>query len=117
MRFLVDAQLPFRLAQYLQQMGVEAVHTTALPLANRTPDSELKRLSVEGSCVVVTKDSDFVDNLLLHDNVYKLLLVSTGNISNNELIALFQERWQVISEALGEARFVELTVSGLVVHW
>lgn len=117
MRFLVDAQLPFRLAHHLQQMGVEVVHTSILPLANRTPDSEIKRLSVEQSRVVVTKDSDFVDNLLLHGNVYKLLLVNTGNISNNELIALFQAHWQEIREVLIEARFVELAVSGLVIHW
>lgn len=77
MKLLVDAQLPIRLANHLRQMGVEALHTSELPLRNRTPDAEIKRL---------TKDGDFVDNLLLHQNLYKLLLVATGNITNSALI-------------------------------
>lgn len=47
-----------------------------MPLGNRTPDEAIKQVSVLQEYVVVTKDSDFVDNLLLHGNVYKLLLVS-----------------------------------------
>lgn len=67
--------------------------------------------------MVVTKDSDFIDNLLLHGNVYKLLLVSTGNITNNELIHLFSTHLHMMIDALSGARFVELTRVGLVVHW
>jgi len=40
MKFLVDAQLPRRLAYRLQDAGHDAVHTLDLPLANRTPDGE-----------------------------------------------------------------------------
>lgn len=39
MKFLVDAQLPRRLAQSLIEAGFEAIHTLDLPLGNRTPDS------------------------------------------------------------------------------
>jgi predicted nuclease of predicted toxin-antitoxin system len=35
MKFLVDAQLPRRLAQWLQAEGHEAVHTRDLPKGNR----------------------------------------------------------------------------------
>ncbi|MCB1127210.1 MAG: DUF5615 family PIN-like protein [Verrucomicrobiae bacterium] len=41
MRFLVDAQLPRRLAVWLQERGHEAIHTLDLAQQNRTADSSL----------------------------------------------------------------------------
>ena len=117
MKRLVDAQLPIRLANHLRQMGVEALHTSELPLRNRTPDAEIKHLSITQEYVIVTKDGDFVDNLLLHQNLYKLLLVATGNISNSELIELFTLHWQEIVDGLLQARFVELSRERIIVHW
>lgn len=40
MRFLVDAQLPKRLAIWLAGAGHDAVHTLDLPHTNRTLDDE-----------------------------------------------------------------------------
>ena len=37
MEFLVDAQLPWRLARWLQSEGHDAVHTRDLPQGNRRP--------------------------------------------------------------------------------
>jgi predicted nuclease of predicted toxin-antitoxin system len=39
MKFLVDAQLPRRLAALLQQAGHDTIHTLDLPLGNRTTDT------------------------------------------------------------------------------
>jgi hypothetical protein len=44
------------------------------------------------------------------------LIVSTGNVSNRDLIALFDANLATIVEALEEARFVELGPVGLIVH-
>ncbi len=38
---------------------------------------------------VVSKDSEFLDNYILDGSPRKLLLVSTGNIKNQNLIRLF----------------------------
>jgi predicted nuclease of predicted toxin-antitoxin system len=38
MKFLIDAQLPRRLANQFQQAGLEATHTLELPDGNRTTD-------------------------------------------------------------------------------
>ena len=65
MKFLIDAQLPRRLATHLRQAGFEATHTLDLPDANRTTDSTLITLSMTSQAVVVTKDSDFVESFLL----------------------------------------------------
>ena len=41
MKFLVDAQLPRRFANWLNEAGHDALHTLDLPRKNSTPDSEL----------------------------------------------------------------------------
>ncbi len=45
MKFLVDAQLPRRLARMLREAGHEAVHTLDLPHGNRTSDAVINDLS------------------------------------------------------------------------
>ena len=41
MKFLVDAQLPIRLARLLQMSGYDVIHTRDLPGQNATTDSEI----------------------------------------------------------------------------
>ncbi len=79
MRFLVDAQLPRRLIYRLREAGHDAVHTLDLTGGNRTVDGEINRLSVAEERIVVSKDADFVDSLLLRGVPHKLLLISTGH--------------------------------------
>ena len=57
MKFLIDAQLPRRLATQLQRAGLEATHTLELPDGNRTTDRALISLSLADQAVLVTKDS------------------------------------------------------------
>jgi predicted nuclease of predicted toxin-antitoxin system len=41
----------------------------------------LQRISMQQERIVVTKDRDFLDSFLLRQQPYKLLLVTTGNIT------------------------------------
>lgn len=116
MKFLVDAQLPHRLAELLWVAGHEVVHTLDLPLGNRTPDSTINEMSLVGNMVVITKDNDFVISFRLKRQPYKLLLISTGNIRNSDLESLFSRNLDAIVEALSEHSFVELDRSSLIVH-
>ena len=85
MKFLVDAQLPVRLARFLQASGYDTLHTRDLPQQNATSDTAINDISIEQGRVVVTKDTDFVDSFMTIQKPLKLLLVSTGNIRNSEL--------------------------------
>jgi hypothetical protein len=58
--------------------------TVELTKANRTPDRETSIATLENR-VIVTKDEDFVTGYLLRGAPPKLLLISTGNISNDAL--------------------------------
>src|SRR2546423_15497784 len=116
MKFLIDAQLPRRLALSLQQAGFEATHTLDLPNGNRTTDQALITLSLSAQAIVITKDSDFVQSFLLRREPWKLLLVSTGNINNDQLINLFRLNIRQLAEAFGSFDFIELNRTSLICH-
>ncbi|MGH9753459.1 MAG: DUF5615 family PIN-like protein [Blastocatellia bacterium] len=116
MKFLVDAQLPRRLSALLEQAGHDAIHTLDLPLGNRTTDTIINQLSLNEQRIVVTKDADFVDSFLLRQEPWKLLLVSTGNIRNAELIALFLANIEKIAEGFDAFDFIEINQTELIFH-
>ncbi|ADH65320.1 hypothetical protein Mesil_3520 (plasmid) [Allomeiothermus silvanus DSM 9946] len=66
--------------------------------------------------VVVTKDADCVQSLILQGKPYKLPLISTGNISNQALENLFLEQQKVLCELLNTYRYVELGREEMVAH-
>ena len=116
MKFLVDAQLPRRAAGWLRAGGCDAVHTLDLPDGNRTSDTRIIDAAEHDQRVVVTKDADFVDSHVLHDRPAKLLLISTGNISNAELERLLVPLIPSIVREFQINSFVELGRAGIVVR-
>jgi predicted nuclease of predicted toxin-antitoxin system len=115
-KFLVDAQLPRRLALWLQQRGHDVVHTFQLVAQNQTPDAVLLALANQEQRVLLTKDTDFLITFELGQGPPKLLLVSTGNIHNDELLALFAKHEAMCFSLLTQHQFVELTRDQLIVH-
>ena len=116
MKFLVDAQLPLRLARCLREAGHDVVHTRELPDQNATSDSVINQLSTAQERVVITKDADFLESFLLKQQPYKLLLVTTGNIKNSELETLFLNNLTQIIELFEQYSYVELSRNTLIVH-
>lgn len=116
MKFIVDAQLPRRLASQLNLLGHDAVHCLDLPLGNRTPDEAIITLAIQEVRVVITKDSDFVASYWLRGVPPKLLLISTGNISNDLLAHLMDANLPAVVAALEHNSFVELNRSSLTIH-
>ena len=117
MKFLIDAHLPKRLSVFLKQTGHDAIHTRDLPSGNRTKDSEIIRISLEEGRAVITKDADFVETIILKSQPWKLLLVSTGNITNSELESLFSANLEKISEGFIVFDFIELDRNNLIYHF
>jgi predicted nuclease of predicted toxin-antitoxin system len=114
--FLVDAQLPRRMAAWLAAAGCNAIHTLDLPAANRTTDEQINDVAAREQRVVVTKDADFVDSHLLRGRPPKLLLISTGNISNRDLEALVAPLIPDIVRELGSHSFLELGRAGIIIR-
>lgn len=116
MKFLVDAQLPRRLGAWLRDRGHDALHTFDLADGNRTTDMEICRLADSDQRVVVTKDADFVSSHELRGSPKQLLLVSTGNIPNDQLLAIWADNLGVIESTFDGASFVELQPNRLIVR-
>jgi predicted nuclease of predicted toxin-antitoxin system len=116
MKFLVDAHLPRHLSFLLREAGYDAIHTLDLPNGNRTSDAEINQVAEHEQRVVVTKDADFVNSFLLTRRPYKLLLISTGNITNTDLESLFMPNLPGIVDAFKDYAFIELTRGSLLLH-
>ena len=116
MRFLVDAQLPVRLVSRLGKLGHDVLHTSSLRGGNRTTDQQIAALADQDGRVVVTKDADFRNSLLLTGSPARLLVVATGNIRNDDLLKLFESRLAEIEEAFALGDHVELRRGAVVSH-
>ncbi len=100
----------------MREKGHGVIHTRDLPDGNRTKDQDIIRISIREQRTVVTKDGGFVDTLLLQQMPLRLLLVSTGNISNEELLKLIEDNHDSIVSSLQHADFVELGQRSLIIR-
>ncbi len=96
--------------------GMIVLHTRELPNQNSTPDSTINQISLEQERIVITKDLDFLESFLIRQQPYKLLLVTTGNIKNSELEALFLNNLAQIVELLEPYNYIELSRNSLILH-
>lgn len=115
MKFIVDAQLPRRLAHWLRSEGYDTLHTLDLPEQNKTADNQINRLSTEQQRIVISKDSDFYDLFLAQKQPYKLLFLTVGNCPNSDLIALFAANMSLISELLAAHDVIQMSRSKIIV--
>jgi len=116
MKFLVDAQLPVRVAQMLRYRGYDTLHTSQLPKGNRTSDTDINLLTMKDEHILVTKDRDFVASLRVQGMPYKLLFVNTGNITNTRLLEHMATHFDTLAASLAGNRFVELISTQVIVY-
>jgi len=84
-RFLVDGQLPPSLAERLGEAGHLAEHIFDLGFG-ASPDHIIWQHACENSCILVTKDQDFV-SLAIRGGGACVLWIRLGNTSNRALWA------------------------------
>lgn len=104
MRFLVDAQLPPKLAAWLKAKGHEAEHVASV-LSETAPDVAIFARAKETGAVLVTKDIDFL-GLCDQDGAPLLLWVGLGNTVNKTLFAHLDREWPRVERELFEGRAV-----------
>lgn len=101
--------MPKRFCDWLEQAGHDARHTIHLPNGNLTTDQALVDIADR-------EGSDFVQSLLITGRPQRLLLISTGNVSNKELERLVRVALPDICQALEQSRFAELGRAALMVR-
>lgn len=116
MKFLIDAQLPRKMRSWFSDAGVDALHTLDMPTGNRSTDEQIRRFSESDGRVLISKDADFVDSHLLTGHPQKLLLISTGNLSNSAFASLLVPLIPELDHLFQTHSFLELTSEGIVLR-
>ena len=116
MKYLIDAQLPYLLADVLREKGYNVIHTDDLPDRDETTDTIIRQVAAYEERVVITKDSDFRDSYLLFILPPRLLLLMTGNIKNRQLLDLLRNNIAAIDELFLSHTFIELDNNEYVLH-
>ncbi len=89
MRFIVDAQLPPTLAQWLAANGHEAEHVADRNMAN-APDKVIWDFALESGAVIVTKDEDFAQRHALTGGGPCVVWIRLPNTRRRELLTWFK---------------------------
>lgn len=106
--------MPKKLRNFFIEKGLESIHTMDLPNRNATPDSEIIEFSVREKYIVVTKDTDFWDIYKQKAEPYKLVYLTVGNFSTQDLIQLFENNLSSILEALLVSDVIEITPKNII---
>lgn len=64
--FLIDTQLPPKLADFFKQNAIDAIHTTHFPQGHLLKDNDIIDFAIRERRIIVTKDKDFLDYYLLN---------------------------------------------------
>ncbi len=116
MKFIIDAQLPKLLSEFLNHEGYASIHTLNLDTKNKTTDKSIIEIAEEQKRIVVTKDNDFLESYLLEGKPKQLILISTGNISNKNLMELFRLNINKIGEVMNEVSLIEMYIDEIIIH-
>jgi predicted nuclease of predicted toxin-antitoxin system len=116
MKFIVDAQLPYRLKTWLETKGFDAIHTDDLPNQHLTKDLEIVEVADSEKRIVISKDSDFIKLRILQDKPEKLLMITTGNIINKDLLTLFEQNFETAKKLFDSYDVVEMNNSFVIGH-
>lgn len=116
MKFIVDAQLPRRLSHWLNENGHDSKHTLDLVKKNKSSDIEISQLADQEARIVISKDTDFLDDHLLNNRPKMLLIIKTGNIRNSELIDLFDNCIEQLENLFQHHALVELSQTAIIAH-
>ena len=116
MKILLDAQLPRSLVRPLQNLGFDTLHTSDLPEGNYSSDATISAIADRDGRVVFSKDSDFIRSHFLQDSPNQLLVIATGNISNQELSSLFLRVLPELEALFQSHRLIELSRTALIIR-
>ena len=116
MKLLIDAQLPQLLNAVLNELGYNSIHVDSLINGDESSDVEIINYADSNNLIVVTKDSDFFHSHSLQNKPAKLLLVSTGNIKNRQLLDIFRKNHSRTHKLFETVNFLEINSSGIASH-
>ena len=89
MKFLCDVHISIKLVKHLNNLGFESIHVNTILEKWFTTDSAIAKYSDSNDFILVTKDFDFKNSFLINKTPKKLIKINLGNVSNTQLIEIF----------------------------
>ena len=114
MNFLCDVHISLKLVNHLVSLGYRSMHVNEMPRKWFTADKEICEFADSNNYIVVSKDADFRNSFFINHSPKKLIKISLGNITNEDLIHLFSANIQQINKLASLDTFlVEIEKTGL----
>jgi predicted nuclease of predicted toxin-antitoxin system len=114
MNWLVDAQLPPRLCEWLRIKGDYCIHVPELSNGIQIPDETLWLYAKKENLIIISKDRDFFDFSILRGSPPQILYINVGNCSNDRLLMIMDHVWEEIIKAFAAGNsLVIITQSGI----
>jgi predicted nuclease of predicted toxin-antitoxin system len=108
LKFIIDAQLPPALAQWLCEQGHSAKHVQDVGL-READDSPIWHYALAQDAIVLTKDEDFAGRVRQSRKTPVIVWLRVGNCSNRALREwLFPLLPDVLREIESGQRFIEV---------
>lgn len=106
MRFLCDVHISYKIVNYLISLGFETFHVNDILNKWNTSDKDICDYADSNNLIVITKDTDFRDSFFIKQTPKKLIKISLGNISNQELIQILSENIDSIKKLNSKSFFL-----------
>ena len=108
MKFIVDAQLPPDLADWIASRGHEAAHVYHLGFADE-PDGAIWKTALASGAIVLTKDRAFVEWAGVRRPAPQVVWVRIGNVGNASLTVRIEAVWdRVVADLSAGAQVVKI---------
>jgi predicted nuclease of predicted toxin-antitoxin system len=91
MHFLCDVHISYQFSKHLELKGFRSTHVNFILNKWNTIDEEISRYADVNDLILVTKDLDFKNSHFLSKSPKKLIRIVLGNISNEDLIQIFNK--------------------------
>ncbi|MCE7059081.1 DUF5615 family PIN-like protein [Dyadobacter sp. CY343] len=105
MNFICDVHISIKLVKYLVAQGHNAMHVNQLPQKWHTTDQQICSFADSQGLIVITKDEDFRNSFFLKRTPRKLIRITLGNVSNDDLIEIFAKNLSTIAKLNIELAF------------
>ena len=90
MKFLCDVHISIKLVKFLISKNYDCIHVNTILEKWNTKDSAIANYVDQNGLILITKDADFRDSHYLKNTPKKLVKINLGNISNADLLLIFE---------------------------
>lgn len=105
MKFLCDVHISYFFSKYLIECGFDSIHVNFILNRWHSQDSEISEYADKNDLILITKDMDFKNSHFLLSKPRKLIRIVLGNISNEDLVNLFNKHLTIIKDLAVNSKF------------